>query len=394
MQHRFFSVAILLVASLFVSAEAPRGADIPTATDPAGLVVHEWGTFTSVAADDGSAVEWVPQLGPQELPCFVERVNMNIKGWLPATVRMETPVLYFYSAEKRTVDVRVKFRRGAVTEWYPRANVFPREILPSSLKLPGLEGTIAWNGVSVMPRGDETYPVGEKSNHYYAARKTDASPVEVAGQREKFLFYRGVGNFAVPLSARLSGNGQVTATSSSARPLGDIMLFENKGGTIRFRALQSKQPSVTLALPSSAVSIDAVRKSLVATLIERGLYAKEAAAMVETWRDSWFEEGQRLFYIVDRGDIDDILPLEVTPAPAAVARVFVGRVELITPSVISEVRSALDAGDKAAVRRYGRFLRPILQRISETTPATRAATWERQQQFALMAVSPSPVGCN
>ena len=394
MQHRFFSVAILLVASLFVSAEAPRGAHVPTATDPAGLVVHEWGTFTSVAADDGSAVEWVPQLGPQELPCFVERVNMNIKGWLPATVRMETPVLYFYSAEKRTVDVRVKFRRGAVTEWYPRANVFPREILPSSLKLPGLEGTIAWNGVSVMPRGDETYPVGEKSNHYYAARKTDASPVEVAGQREKFLFYRGVGNFAVPLSARLSGNGQVTATSSSARPLGDIMLFENKGGTIRFRALQSKQPSVTLALPSSAASIDAVRKSLVATLIERGLYAKEAAAMVETWRDSWFEEGQRLFYIVDRGDVDDILPLEVTPAPAAVARVFVGRIELITPSVISEVRSALDAGDKAAVRRYGRFLRPILQRISETTPATRAATWERQQQFALMAVSPSPVGCN
>ena len=394
MQHRFFSVAILLVASLFVSAEAPRGAHVPTATDPAGLVVHEWGTFTSVAADDGSAVEWVPQLGPQELPCFVERVNMNIKGWLPATVRMETPVLYFYSAEKRTVDVRVKFRRGAVTEWYPRANVFPREILPSSLKLPGLEGTIAWNGVSVMPRGDETYPVGEKSNHYYAARKTDASPVEVAGQREKFLFYRGVGNFAVPLSARLSGNGQVTATSSSARPLSDLMLFENKGGTIRFRALQSKQPSVTLALPSSAVSIDAVRKSLVATLIERGLYAKEAAAMVETWRDSWFEEGQRLFYIVDRGDIDDILPLEVTPAPAAVARVFVGRVELITPSVISEVRSALDAGDKATVRRYGRFLRPILQRISETTPATRAATWERQQQFGLMAVSPSPVGCN
>ena len=131
-----------------------------------------------------------------------------------------------------------------------------------------------------------------------------------------------------------------------------------------------------------------------ATLIERGLYAKEAAAMVETWRDSWFEEGQRLFYIVDRRDVDDILPLEVTPAPAAVARVFVGRIELITPSVISEVRAALDAGDKAAVRRYGRFLRPILQRISETTPATRAASWERQQQFALMAVSPSPVGCN
>jgi len=394
MQHRLSSVAILLVASLFVSAEAPRGAYVPTATDPAGLVVHEWGTFTSVASDDGAAVEWVPQLGPQELPCFVERAQMNIKGWLPASVRMETPVLYFYSGEKRTVDVRVKFRRGAVTEWYPRADVFPREILPASLKLPGLEGTIAWNGVNVMPRAVETYPVGDKSNHYYAARKTDASPIEVAGQREKFLFYRGVGNFTVPLSARLSGDGQVTAASSNARSVGDIMLFENKGGTIKFRALQSKEPSVTLALPSSAASMDAVRVSLAAALVQRGLYDKEAAAMIETWRDSWFEEGQRLFYIVDRRDVDEILPLDITPAPAAVARAFVGRIELITPSVLSEVRAALDAGDKATVRRYGRFLRPILQRISETIPAARAASWQRQQQFALMAVSPSPTGCN
>ena len=393
MQHRISSVAILLVASVFVSAEAPRGAHAPTTTDPAGLVVHEWGTFTSVAADDGSPVEWVPQLGPQELPCFVERVNMNIKGWLPATVRMETPVLYFYSAEKRTVDVRVKFRRGAITEWYPRADVFPKEILPASLKLPGLEGTVTWNGVEVLPRADETYPVGDKSNHYYAARRTDASPVEVGNQREKFLFYRGVGNFTVPVSARLSADGHVTAASSSGRPLGDVMLFENQGGTIKFRAVQSKEPSATLTLPSSAAGIDAVRKSLVATLVQRGLFAKEAAAMVETWRDSWFEEGQRLFYIVDRRDVDDILPLDVTPAPTAVARVFVGRIELITPSVIAEVRSALEAGDKAAVRRYGRFLRPILQRISQTVPATGAASWQRQQQFAFTAVSPSLGAC-
>ena len=42
MQHRFSSVAILLVAGVFVSAEAPRGALVPTTTDPAGLVVHEW----------------------------------------------------------------------------------------------------------------------------------------------------------------------------------------------------------------------------------------------------------------------------------------------------------------------------------------------------------------
>ncbi len=125
MRHRFTSVVILLAASLFVSAEALNDPNAPRVTDPAGLVVHEWGTFTSVAGEDGGAVEWVPPNGPQDLPCFVDRVGFNIKGWLPATVRMETPVLYFYSSEERTVDVRVRFRRGIISEWYPRADVAP-----------------------------------------------------------------------------------------------------------------------------------------------------------------------------------------------------------------------------------------------------------------------------
>ena len=128
MRHRFSSVVILLAASLSISAEAPY---IPTdfsGTDPDGLVVHEWGTFTSVAAEDGTAVDWVPQQGPRDLPCFVDRVQYNIKGWLPATVRMETPVLYFYSPDEKAVDVRVRFPQGIITEWYPRAEVAPTRI--------------------------------------------------------------------------------------------------------------------------------------------------------------------------------------------------------------------------------------------------------------------------
>ena len=80
MRHRFSSVVILLAASLSISAEAPY---IPTdfsGTDPDGLVVHEWGTFTSVAAEDGTAVDWVPQQGPRDLPCFVDRVPVQHQG--------------------------------------------------------------------------------------------------------------------------------------------------------------------------------------------------------------------------------------------------------------------------------------------------------------------------
>ena len=35
--------------------------------------------------------------------------------------------------------------------------------------------------------------------------------------------------------------------------------------------------------------------------------------MIETWRDSWFEEGLRVFYIVPRARVDFDLPLSISP---------------------------------------------------------------------------------
>ena len=83
--------------------------------------------------------------------------------------------------------------------------------------------------------------------------------------------------------------------------------------------------------------------------------------MVETWRDSWFEEGSRLIYIVPSSAVDAILPLDVEPAPSQTARVFVGRIELVTPETKRAVESAIAKNDWAAVDRYSRFLVPILQ---------------------------------
>ena len=395
MRHRFSSVVILLAASLSISAEAPY---IPTdfsGTDPDGLVVHEWGTFTSVAAEDGTAVDWVPQQGPRDLPCFVDRVQYNIKGWLPARVRMETPVLYFYSPDEKAVDVRVRFPQGIITEWYPRAEVAPTRIELTTLRNPGLEGTIGWNQVRVLPRAAEDYPVESGANHYYAARKTDASPVEVDGEREKFLFYRGIGNFPLPLTAALSADGQVVVSATNGQPVGDVMLFENTAGTAGYQALRSAKPTVTLERPAAPrVPTPSVHSALERMLVAQGLYQKEAAAMVDTWRDSWFEEGLRLFYIVPRSAVDELLPLEITPAPASVARVFVGRIELVTPSVVDEVKQAILRKDRGVLARHARFLRPIVARVLASSTAAEAVAVERNLSFAYSSVAPPAVGCN
>jgi hypothetical protein len=85
--------------------------------------------------------------------------------------------------------------------------------------------------------------------------------------------------------------------------------------------------------------------------------------MVETWSDSWFEEGTRLFYVVPRPAIDSILPLNIQPAPSQIARVFVGRMEILTSAIQDEVRQAVANNDRATLQKYGRFLDPLAKRI-------------------------------
>jgi hypothetical protein len=96
-------------------------------------------------------------------------------------------------------------------------------------------------------------------------------------------------------------------------------------------------------------------------LIAQGLYQDEAQAMFETWRGSWFEEGSRLLYIVPRQFVDEVLPLTINPAPAQTVRVFIGRLELVTPATQRAVEQALATHDRATLARYNRFLVPIIE---------------------------------
>ena len=71
---------------------------------PPRLVLHEWGTFTSIAGADGAPIDWRPLAGPSDLPSFVYtpqkngiRFPVRGKSLQRGTVRMETPVIYFYA---------------------------------------------------------------------------------------------------------------------------------------------------------------------------------------------------------------------------------------------------------------------------------------------------------
>ena len=50
---------------------------------------------------------------------------------------------------------------------------------------------------------------------------------------------------------------------------------------------------------------------------QQGLDPDEAHARIGTWRQSWFEEGSRLIYIVPNSFLNTILPRTINPAPIA-----------------------------------------------------------------------------
>ena len=268
----------------FASAAFLAAAATASMSEPGGLIVHEWGTFTSIAGADGTAVEWLPQAGPTDLPCFVERNRFNIKGSLSGTVRMETPVLYFYATRETIVNVNVRFRQGVITEWFP-----PAAIAPGNGPVPGGSGSaITWRNVKVSPGLGEDFPVERGASHYYAARRTGASPLQSGSQKEKFLFYRGVGRFALPIAATVDVDGKVAVRDPSGQPVGDIIVFDNHRGRIVYEVRRVVGGEVVVDPP---VANQEPTLELEKLLLANGLYPEEASAMIETWRGSWFEEG-------------------------------------------------------------------------------------------------------
>jgi hypothetical protein len=366
-----------LVLSFSLAGLAFSGTAVRQDSNPS-LTAHEWGTFTSVADGSGKAVKWLPLNGSPDLPRFVEHFRTaELKVGLSGTVRMETPVLYFYSPNETTVSVKVGFSKGVITEWYPHAS----HIEPDpKLALPGealferhTDGSIAWNSVTLTPGLAEDFPVSDSANHYYAARQTAATPLIVkapAGdQHEKFLFYRGVSTHPIPISARTTADGRVLVRNLGEEEIPALMLLERRGDKVGYRISRDVQQEVSLEPPDlKPLPVEAM-SDLEDILESQGLYADEAHAMIQTWGDSWLEEGTHLFYIVPRHFVDTILPLSISPAPGQVVRVFVGRLELITPATERAVEAAVAARDRSTIDKYGRFLEPIMEQLKAENPA-------------------------
>jgi len=370
----------LLILTCCIAAE-PDARVRPGADTVQGLVVHEWGTFSTFSGSNGTNLSFSPY--DNDLPDFVH-------GYLPKNskagpqgglISLETPVLYFYADRPQSASVQVDFPKGIFTEWYPYA-------ARSDKKL-------AWDHISVMPNEPLKLPNETKKSRYYAARETDAAPLRVGFfeanekrvEQEKFLFYRGVGDFDMPLSARAWGGGSFTVHWDGRGPEGDLVLVQIEAGKLRFRPFRLNRQrrgaaKADIEIPETDSTIDQLGETMVKLLIEKGMLEKEARAMVKTWSSAWFgEEGTRILYILPPEVTDAMLPLHVDPKPKSLVRVLVGRHDLLTPERerrIDSLESKLN--DDSAPQPERDAARNELAKLGRYTGAVREAAETRLKQ--------------
>jgi len=391
------TIAALTVAALLgVTTERPEP-----------FTVHEWGTFTSYSGPREAHVPHRLRIA-EDLPAWVQARFVgerwmdsdtgDFEKWaLTCTQRMETPVIYFHAPQPMEVSVEVRMPQGLITEVYPPVSA----TLPLTLEKPEIPekgSMVRWDRVRLEPQpccGGLAFKDAGTS-HYAEARKVKADIAHVKaadGEHvERFLFYRGVGNMDLGVNAVPMGNDRFKVTSTHPGLRATAFAVENWEGSFRFSeyhnvtngselalrnerprdvgvfavgAYASGTPNPDLAMTKEGRTRTELGTAMTQALVDSGLNQDEAAAMVATWKHQWFdEEGTRVLMILPQAVIDSNLPLTITPTPAKTTRVFVSRLELLTPERVSWVRNLIaqkpeapeaKAKVEAELKKLGRF---------------------------------------
>ena len=219
---------------------------------------------------------------------------------------METPVTYFYTPVERDVSVRVDFPDGLLTEFYPPVREFGPPIDLSNIEnwdeivaqsrvqtaVPLKDSMLDWGTVHLIPPESLRAHVEDEElarrigqhvertmipdagpfHHYAAARETDSAIVQLRQTStdengnvvsavdyfEKFLFYRGVGNFDLPLTLEAHDGGEFTLTNSGSDEVRSLFLVTVHGEELWFRQAAgiAAHSDLSLRQSESVASID------------------------------------------------------------------------------------------------------------------------------------------
>jgi hypothetical protein len=329
---------------------------------------------------------------------------------------METPVTYFYSDTPRSVNVAVDFPQGVFTQWYPASMHFLPHVAGPGAS-PGLQGVgdpvldpnfpfgsatcknvytpianglLDWGAIDVLPREQAASPPDAPLAQYTwsYARNVGSNMVRVANapganppQYEKFLFYRGLGQFDLPAIVKAQAGGIVNLQNGYGEGIANVVVVNidaaNQTGSF-FVLPGGVAAGATASFPvpgAGPQDVDALASDLAVVLTQAldatGLYHDEAVAMVSTWQRQWFKTpGIRVLYLMPQAWTEASIPLTVAPTPDETVRVMMIRAEVITPELeqadVAAAQGLASSTTEASAVAYftalGRFAEPRLRR--------------------------------
>jgi len=399
-------------SELVPATQRPSVTPVADPMAPADLIVHEWGTFTSVGSSTGALMEGLHH-EEEPLPAFVHGRGAAAGGPVmpggmksmetqPARVtqKLETPVLYFYGAAPAGVRVRVDFPSGVVSEWFPDAAGFGPAL--GTVAVPAA-GFMEWRGALAPGATPADFPVVAPEDIWAPSRQVASVPVAIGTEKEQFIFYRGLGAFELPMNITIDASDRITLENRSSDTSPAVFLLRvhpGGGAIIDLGQLQGGGliPNVPCPIGGKEHDLDvyvADAQTRIAGALERtGLTPDEARAMVNTWSRSYFKsEGLRVLYVVPRAWTDQLLPLTIEPTPRAVVRTLVGRVELLTPTDERALLATVtDATTRAlaptdVINALGRLAEPKLRRALELSTDASVRSWT-QQAIVTAAATP------
>ena len=383
----------LIAATLVCSAIGLLAASDPPGN---GMVVHEWGTFLAMNGSDGVTLDGMYH-EEHALPAFVHARSKDQLRLRQSNMKGETPVIYFYTQRPASVYVHVGFPNGLWTQWYPQASMVGPGLAQADTRL--RNGRIDWN-LDIVPaaQAKPVLPATTADALWNHARDVDAAYVTTSTRAggpkewERFIFYRGLGEARLPLDVH-AAHGRLTASTTEAAGLRHLFILRVENGRGAYEYVPALEPGGSLerAIPSmdAALPIDEfvtrIGDDVAGRLVASGLYEKEARAMVNTWRSSYFKtDGVRVLFVLPQSWTDRFIPLRIEPQPAQLVRVMVGRVELLDAGRerraedairdLSSSNAAVREQAFAALRNEGRYVEPIVRRALQTTADGRVRT--------------------
>jgi hypothetical protein len=374
--------------------------------------VHEWGTFTSFMGSNGELIEGMHHedeplpsfvyglkkeasqptqpTPPRPRPCrpnskvgcetLLNLISTHSELFPEApfsagvTQKMETPVIYFYGDNGKKVNVEINFPEGIHTQYFPASSyTYPK--LADARELSN--GRLIFD-ITLLDAKDTIGMLATPANSIWnpARQVPAANVIRVNNEKEKFIFYRGIGNFNSPLKVTSDDQDVLKLESNSVSPITHAIVLNSNGQVGNFTLVENivkpqrvNVPNLQNGLPFASY-IEQTKANITEFLVKNGLYRDEALAMVNTWEKSYFHTpGIRVLYVVPNEDTDNILPLTIKPAPNDLVRVLIGRVEVMTKnqeSAYLKVLASEQTIDKTQM--FGRFYEPKLRRLEQIAP--------------------------